>query len=274
MFQGKHVVVTGGASGIGAALVARYGADGARVTILDRDETGLDRAHARAQQAGYACLTFACDLRDFDSCEQAINEAIAQHGDIDVLINNAGISQRSLIEVTSVDVIRTVMDINFMGSVHCTKAALASIIRTRGRIVALSSIAGFAPLLARSGYCASKHAMFGFFNTLRAELRPHGVSVTIACPSFTESNIERNALGGDGKNATNPRSTSGTMAKPETVADAIYRAAARRTPLLILSTQGKLARIVAALAPGLYERMMTRLFAVELHAVHHTESAD
>jgi NAD(P)-dependent dehydrogenase (short-subunit alcohol dehydrogenase family) len=155
------------------------------------------------------------------------------------------------------------MDVNFFGAVDCTRAALPSLARRRGRIVVISSVAGFAPLLGRSGYCASKHALHGLYDTLRGELAGEGVSVTLVCPGFTATRIEQNALDGGGAPAAHAQSRVGRVASPEQVAEAIHLATLRRRRLAVLGGVGHATRLLVRVWPGLYDRLMRRALRVE-----------
>jgi short-subunit dehydrogenase len=157
------------------------------------------------------------------------------------------------------------MGVNFFGSLNCTKAALDSLIERKGLIIAVSSVAGFSPLYGRSGYAASKHALHGLFDSLRTELRNVGVDVMIVCPGFTATGISTRALDGDGQITQHPQSTLGRIARPEDVADAVFRAACSgKKRLVVLSAVGRLTRIVHKMFPGLYERLMARSLSSEL----------
>jgi short-subunit dehydrogenase len=164
----------------------------------------------------------------------------------------------SAVADTDVSVVRRVMEVNFFGALHCTKAALASLVARRGLVIVMSSVAGFSPLAGRCGYSASKHALHGLFETLRSEQRASGLHVMMVCPGFTRTAIEASALGGDGHALRAPRSLYGRQADPDDVADAIFRAARRRRRLLVLSPVGKLSYAVSRVWPALYERMMSR----------------
>jgi short-subunit dehydrogenase len=193
-----------------------------------------------------------------------VNRVSATYGGIDVLVNNAGITQRSIVRETDTSVYRKVMDINFFGSLYCTKAAIESIVSRKGLVIALESLAGVTPLLGRSGYCASKHAMHGFFTTLRAEIAPSGARVMIVCPGFIKTNLQTRALGGDGQVTSRPQSTVGKQDTPESAADEIYRAAVAGKKMLVLTPMGKIGYWVSRLAPLLYEKLMARQFKTEL----------
>lgn len=260
-FRDKVVVVTGAAGGLGRALAARFAAAGARVAMLDRDAVAAEEGAARI---GGGALGLACDVSDAGQCEQALSRVSAQLGPVHVLVNNAGISHRSAYAATEPAVIRRVMEVNFFGAVHCTRAALADLVRTRGLIVAISSVAGFSPLIARTGYAASKHALHGFFDSLRTELVDSGVDVLLVCPAFIATGIERNALGADGAPARHAQQVVGVRAAPEAVAEEIYGAARRGQRLLLHGRTARLAWWVSRLAPALYARLMARRLKGEM----------
>ncbi len=264
MASGKTVAITGGGGGIGKALGQRFGEAGARVALLDRDEDALVRAGKELRGRGIEVHTRPCDITDESSCEEAVSAVREALGGLDVLAHCAGLTQVSPFEKTKLEVYRRVMEVNFFGVVACTKAALPSLIEARGQIIVLSSIAGFAPLLGRTGYCASKHALHGFFDTLRAELRREGVSVLLVCPSFVDTNFAKRGLGGEGKILTFDRSTMGTPLSTGGLADAIFRATAKRKRFLVVPGTGKLAYLTSRLLPRVYERGMSKRFQVEL----------
>jgi len=258
LFDSKCVVVTGAAGGIGAALCGAFAREGAAVALLDVDTAGMERVQTELIASGARTAAVTADITNALNCRTAIEHVVAEFGGIDVLINNAGITHFGLCERTQPHVCRRVMDVNFFGAVHCTLAALPSLIERRGAIGVLSSIAGFAPVLGRAGYCASKHALHGYFETLRCEAKRHGVSVTMVCPGFTRSNIERSALAADGSVSRKGRTQVGAAADPNLVADAIVRAVARRKRTLVLSKVGWMTWALRRGAPGLYDAIMTR----------------
>jgi len=252
------VAITGAASGIGRALARRYARAGARLALLDRDCAGLDALAAELAESGTEVVARECDVTRFEDCEAAFAAVAQRWGGVDVLINNAGITHFSSFADTDPAVVRRVMDVNFFGAVHCTKAALASLVQRRGLVIVLSSVAGFSPLAGRCAYAASKHALHGLFETLRSENRQRGLDVMLVCPGYTRTGIETRALGGDGGPRRARRTTTGRQAEPDEVADAIYRAALRRRRLLVLTPIGKAAWAISRVWPALFERLMLR----------------
>jgi NAD(P)-dependent dehydrogenase (short-subunit alcohol dehydrogenase family) len=255
---GKIAVITGAASGIGKALAIAMAHHGASVALLDRDAGSLDRALADLQASGATALAYPCDVTEAEQCAAAMATVIRTFGGIDVLVNNAGISHHSLFENTDLSVIRKVLDVNFFGAVHCTKAALDSLIARQGTIIAITSIAGFAPLVGRTAYAASKHAMMGFFDSLRTEVGELGVDVLTVAPSFTATDLDAKALAGDGQVRDPGKTMIGRAQTPETVATAIVQAMQKRKRRLILAPIGHASWWVSRLAPDLYARLMRR----------------
>ena len=265
-FAGRTVLVTGAGGGLGRAIALRFARAGSRVVALDRDAGAVAAVQAEIERAGGACLALACDVTDAAACAQAVADAVRRFGTLDVLVNNAGISQRSGFAATELEVIRRVMDVNFHGSVHCTKAALPHLAAARGLIVAVSSVAGYTPLIARTGYAASKHALHGFFESLRTELAPQGVDVMMVCPSFVATQIDRNALGGDGQPVRHAQVTTGGRLSPGAVAERVFAGAVRSRRLLLVGRTARAAWWLGRFAPALYERLMARRLRGELES--------
>ena len=263
-FTDKVVVVTGAASGIGLAVALRFASAGAVCALLDVAAKRLEESERLFNSAGRRVMALACDVTSRSDCERAISAVIGRFGGIDVLFNNAGITQRSAFVDTRVEVYERVMAVNYFGSLYCTKAAIQSLIERRGLIIANESIAGLAPLLGRTGYAASKHAMHGLFTSLRSEVRPKGVHVMVVCPGFVKTHLQKRALGGDGAVTDHPQSYIGRQDTPEQAAEAIFRGAVREKDLLVLTPIGKLGYWASRLAPAFYERRMARQLKAEL----------
>ncbi len=264
-FKNKVVVITGAASGIGLAIAHKFAREGAAIALVDMDREALEHCEKQLRDSGCRVMALCCDVTEPARCGSAIREIIQNFGGIDVLVNNAGITQRSRFTDTKVEVFRRVMDVNFFGSLYCTKAAIDSLIERRGMIIVNESVAGLTPLLGRTGYSASKHALHGLFTSLRCELRDKGVHILIVCPGFIKTNLQTRALGADGGVTDHPQSRMGKQSTPERAAAEIYRAAVMKKHLLILTWMGKVGYWVGRVAPVLYEKMMTRKFRDELN---------
>jgi len=265
-FAGATLLVTGAGGGLGRAIAERFAEAGARIIALDKDAAGVEALAAELRARGRECLALECDVSDADACARAIAAGVARFGALDVLVNNAGMSHRSGFADTDLGVIRRVMEVNFFGAVNCTKAALPHLIERRGLIVSISSVAGYAPLIARTGYAASKHAMHGFFESLRTELGAHGVHVMMVCPSFIATRIDRNALGGDGRPVRHAQLTVGEPLTAAAAAERVFTAAGRGRRLLFIGRTARAAFWISRLAPALYEQIMARRLRGELES--------
>lgn len=263
-FRDKVIVVTGAASGIGAAICRKFAEEGAKICLMDADEKGVKDMEHSLKESGFEAFAVTCDVSVEDECDYAIKVFMMRYGGIDVLVNNAGITQRGAFRQTRSEVYKKVMNINFFGSLYCTKAAIESIVERKGMIIVVESVAGVTPLLGRSGYCASKHALHGLFTTIRTEIRNAGAHVMIVCPGFVKTNLQTRALGADGNVTKHPQSTVGKQTTPESVADEIYLTAQKRKNMVVLTFMGKLGYWVSRVAPILYEKLMARQFRSEL----------
>jgi NAD(P)-dependent dehydrogenase (short-subunit alcohol dehydrogenase family) len=263
-YRERTVVISGAAGGLGRALSLRFGLLGAKVGIIDLDEEALGRLSRELTERGINNAPVCLDITKEKACGRALDSISAKLGCIYALVNNAGITHRSAFVKTGPEVFRRVMDVNFFGSLYLTRAALPSLIASKGQIIVISSIAGFAPLLGRPGYAASKHALQGFFSSLRPELSPDGITITIACPGFTKTGIDKNALDWDGTKTLHPQSTLGKVADPWETAGVIIHGAMKNRPLVIHSTIGRITSLMMKIVPGLYERLMARSLGSEL----------
>jgi short-subunit dehydrogenase len=262
----KVVIITGGSSGIGKALAAEFGHRGSRLLITGRDGDTLDQAVAELRQQGIDVVGFRADVSREEDNRLMAEEAVKQFGRIDILINNAGISMRALFSEVDLAVIRKVMEINFFGVLYATRYCLPEIVRNKGSIIGISSVAGFRGLPGRAGYSASKFALNGFLEVLRTELLKTGVHVLTVCPGFTASGIRQRSLTKDGTpQMVSPRNEEKMMTAEE-CARHIYRATVKRKRLIVLTAQGKLAIWLNKLFPGIADRLVYHVMAREANA--------
>ena len=256
-------MISGAAGGLGAALCRRFTAAGAGIAALDVDAPKLSELETALGAAGAKLLPLCGDICKPEDCKSAVAATIAHFGALDVLVNNAGISHRSLLADTDPDVIRRVMEVNFFGALYLTRAALPHIVARRGAIAAISSVAGFAPLVGRTGYAASKHALHGFFDSLRGEVEAAGVTVTLVCPSFIRTGIGAAGLNGSGAAGNTPRITTGGVSSPEDIAEKIFAAIAMNRSLLLPDRTSRMAWWLSRLMPRAYARIMKRRVGAE-----------
>ncbi len=214
-------------------------------------------------QAEADYLIVPTDVSREEDCRKLVDEAVAKFGGIDILINNAGISMRALFADTDPDVLGKLMNVNFWGAVYCTRYALPWLLKSRGSLVGVSSIAGYKGLPARSGYSASKFALQGFLECVRVENLKNGLHVLIACPGFTASNIRKTALAKDGAEQGESPRNEGRMMPAETVARHITKAIIRRKRTLILTRQGKLTVLLNKLFPAWTDKLVYQHLARE-----------
>lgn len=259
----KVVIITGGTSGIGRALAFEFGMHGSHIVITGRNEEALRTTLDELKTKNIEALGVIADVTSIDDNIRMTEETLKKFGRIDVLINNAGISMRAVFEEVDPKVIERVMDINFYGAIYATRYCIGEIIRNKGSVIGISSIAGFRGLPARTGYSASKFALNGFLESLRTELLDTGVHILTACPGFTASNIRKRSLTLDGTSqGESPRAEEKMMSAEECAAH-IYRATVKRKRTLILTTQGKLAVFLNKWWPSLADRMVYNVMKKE-----------
>ncbi len=263
IFSDKIVIITGASSGIGKALVKEFGRRGATVVAAARSEDKLDSLAKDLQTQGIQIFTFATNVTRENDCKNLINSTIERFGRIDILINNAGISMRALFEAVDLDVIRKVMDVNFWGTVYCSKYALPYLLKTKGTLAGISSIAGYKGLPGRTGYSASKFAMQGILEVIRIENMKKGLHVLIACPGFTSSNIRNTALAADGSQQGETPRDEDKMMSAEEVAVRIAHAIHRKKRSLILTSQGKLTVFLNKFFPKFVDKLVYNHLAKE-----------
>lgn len=259
----KVVIITGGSSGIGKALASHFGQKGSKILITGRIKEELDAAVAELSNKDIEIIGFQGDVSIRTDNDKMAALAMNKFGQIDVLINNAGISMRALFQDIDLEVIRKVMDINFFGAVSATYSCLPHLIKSKGTIVGISSIAGYRGLPGRTGYSSSKFALNGFLEALRTELIHTGVHVLTACPGFTASNIRKRSLLKDGSTQGDSPREEEKMMTSEECAKHIYNATVKRKKTLILTSQGKLTVFLNKWVPGLMDRFVYNTMAKE-----------
>lgn len=261
--KNKVVIITGASSGIGKALAREMASRGAKVVLAARSVNVLLELEEDLKRHNPDVLAVPADVSNEQDCRRLVDETVERFGRIDVLINNAGISMRALFENTDLNVIRSLMDVNFWGTVYCTKYALPYLLESKGSVVGVSSIAGFKGLPGRTGYSASKFAMQGFLETLRIENMKKGLHVLIACPGFTASNIRNTALAADGSRQGESPREEDKMMQPEQVAVKIAGAIEKRRKLLVMTTQGKLTVLLNKFFPFMMDKIVYNHMAKE-----------
>jgi len=259
----KVIIITGASSGIGKACALNFAKKGAIVVIAARNNEKLQATAKEISKFNQTILAIQCDVSKKEQCENLIKATINKFSRIDGLINNAGISMRAIFNDLELNVIEKVMQINFWGTVYCTKYALPHLLKTGGSVVGVSSIAGYLGLPARTGYSASKYAMQGFLDALRTENLKTGLHVMVACPGFTASNIRNTALSADGSPQGETPREENKMMSAEEVATHIYSGIIKRKRSIVLTTEGKLAVFLGKIFPRFIEKQVYNKMAKE-----------
>jgi len=257
-FKNKVVAVTGGSNGIGKALVDALLSKGAKVATCGRNHDKLYQL--QSEYPSYPLHTVVTDVSNENDCRHFIESTIKVYGRIDVLINNAGISMRALLKDAPTEVLRNVMNVNFFGTVYCTKYALNSIIESKGIIVGVSSIAGYRGLPGRSAYSASKFALQGWLEAIRTELLDSGVHVMWVSPGFVASDIRHSALDESGQPKAESLMDENKMMSPGDCARHILHAVEKRKRTLVLSFTGKRTVFLNKFFPGLTDKLVKSFY--------------
>lgn len=260
-FKNKVIIITGASSGIGKALALQALAEDALVVACARNLPRLQETFSG--QGGERLLLVEADVAREEDCNKLVTKAVEHWGRIDILINNAGMSMRALFADLDLQVLKSLMDVNFWGSVYATKFALPYIRSAQGSIVGISSIAGYRGLPGRTGYSSSKFAMQGFLEALRTELLYSNVHVMWAAPGFTASNIRNTALGAAGNAQKETPLNENKLMSAEKCAAIIYTAIKKRKRTVVMTTQGKLTVWMNKLLPAWMDKMVFKHFAKE-----------
>lgn len=263
-YKGKVVIVTGASSGIGLASAHLFGKLGAKVVIAARRAELLDKVAADiVAESGAEVLSVPTDVTSEEACRALIDKTLERFGRIDVLVNNAGLSMRAMFANLDLDVLRRLMDVNFWGTVYCTKYAEKHLQKVKGTVVGVISIAGYSALPARTGYSASKYAVRGFFDSLRIEHLKDGLNVLTFAPNYVESNVRNAALTADGTpQGKTPLNESGLMSA-ETCALKLARAIAHRRSRRTLTLLGQITAAGRQIIPQIDDIITYRYIARE-----------
>ncbi len=260
----KVIIITGASSGIGLACAIEFAKQGAKLSLAARSLNKLKELQKELSTQNVDVIVTKCDVTIEEECKQLIDNTIKQFSKIDILINNAGISMRALFEDLDLKVMKQLMDVNFWGTVYCTKYALPHILKQKGSVVGISSIAGYIGLPGRSGYSASKFAMHGFLETLRTENLKNNLHVLIATPGFTASNVRKAALTADGSQQGETPRNEDKMMSAEEVAKHLLKAIKKRKRTLILTfMEGKLTVFLRKWWPSLIDKLSYNHMAKE-----------
>ncbi len=256
MFQDKVIIVTGASEGIGRALCLALAMQKPKLVLAARNEDRLNELKAEIESKGAQAFVVPTDVSQENSCKELIEKTIHHWDRLDVLVNNAGRTMWTTLEqITDTSIIEQIMRINYLGAAYCTYYALPYLKQSKGRIAAVSSVAGLTGVPTRTAYCASKHAMFGFFDALRVELMDSGVTVTMIAPDFVLSEIHRRAFAGDGSPLGESPVQEEKIMTAEECAVQIVEALENRKRLLIMSGRGKVGRWIKLIAPGVIDRV-------------------
>jgi len=254
MLKDKVVIITGASSGIGLAAAREFAAEGAKLVLAARNSDRLKEIETELSLITEV-LPVKADVSLEEDCINLIEHAVARFGRIDILVNNAGISMRAMFKDLDLSVIRRLMDVNFWGTVYCTKYALPHILKTEGSVVGVISIAGFKGLPARTGYSASKFAIYGFLDTLRIEHLKDNLHVMIFAPGFTASNIRESALVADGSHQGETPRDENKMMTAQECAKHLIKGIKKRKAQVILTFIGKLTVLLNKFFPRLVDRL-------------------
>ena len=252
----KVVIITGASSGIGKALVYEFAKRGAKIAMGARNLDELLKIETDLKSQGVESLSVQTDVTQELDCKNLIDKTVEKFGKIDVLVNNAGISMRAIFEDLELDVIRRLMDVNFWGTVYCTKFAIPYLLQSKGSLVGIISVAGFLGLPGRTGYSASKFAVRGFLNTLRVENLKKGLHVLVAAPGFTASNIRKTALVADGhQQGERPRVESNMMSAERCAQIIVNGVVKRKREIVMTLVEGKISVFLSKWFPSLLDKL-------------------
>lgn len=257
--KGRSIILTGASEGIGRALALALAASGARLALAARDRGRLESLAQECRGRGGDAIAVPTDVTNQQDLEWLVSETLKSFGGIDVVVHNAGITMWSRFDaLADFSIFERLMEVNYLAPVRLTQLALPHLKRSRGLIVAVASLAGLTGVPERSGYAASKHAMIGFFDSLRIELAGTGVDVSVIAPDFVASEIHRRAIGPDGEPLGASPMVQSKIMTAEQCAARIVRAMQKRRRLLLMSARGRLGQWLKLIAPSVIDRMAAK----------------
>ena len=257
--KGRRIILTGASEGIGRALALELAARGARVSLAARDRERLDSLAQECRARGGEALAVPTDVTSQQDLEWLVAETVKSFGGVDVVIHNAGITMWSRFDaLQDLSIFERLMEVNYHAPVRLTSLALPHLKQSRGLIVAVASLAGMTGVPERSAYAGSKHAMVGFFDSLRIELAGSGVDVCVVAPDFVVSEIHKRAIGPDGEPlGASPMKQAKIMTAAECALH-IVRGIEKRQRLVLMTTRGKLGRWLKLVAPSVIDRIAAK----------------
>jgi short-subunit dehydrogenase len=259
MLKGHRIILTGASEGIGRALALALAAGGARLALAARDRQRLESLAQECRARGGEARALPTDVTNTQDCEWLVDETVKAFGGIDVLVHNAGITMWSRFdELKDLSIFERLLEVNYLAPVRLTALALPELKKSRGLLVAVASLAGLTGVPERSGYAASKHAMIGFFDSLRIELAGSGVDVSVIAPDFVVSEIHKRAIGPDGEPLGESPMMQSRIMTAEDCAARIVRAIGKRKRLVLMSARGRLGRWLKLLAPAVIDRIAAK----------------
>ena len=260
--QNKVVIITGASSGIGKALAKKYASEGWNLVLAARRIERLQEL--KNELKGVEVLAVKTDVTQEADCKYLVDCAIQKFGKIDTLINNAGVSMRASVEDVEIDVLRRMMDVNYWGTVYCTKFAIPHLVQQKGSLVGVISVGGYIGLPGRTGYSASKFAVRGFLDTIRIEYLKAGLHVLVAAPGFTASEIRLTALTSDGTpQGETPRNETKMMSADDCAVHIFKAIKKRRRKIIITFWDGKVVVLVAKLWAYIVDQLLYKVFSNE-----------
>jgi short-subunit dehydrogenase len=263
-FKDKVIIITGASSGIGLATARLFAGMGAKLSLAARSIDRLESLASELTDDRSRILCIKTDVSVEEDCRRLIEETVRRFGKIDILINNAGISMRAPFLDVNLEVIKKLMNVNFWGTVYCTKYALPEILKTKGSIAGVISTAGYVAIPGRTGYVTSKYAIRGFLETLRIEHLNDGINVLVFAPGYTASNVRNAALLADGSPQGYSPKDEGKLMSAEKVAEKLAYGLYRRKKEMILTALGYW-------DIWLYRRFPRLMDRVQLHYIRRKE---